>query len=111
MTDADCCTSCPDCDVHVRAKIMEPSGVAGPVGTSFDPPFPCPTTVGPVRTSHGEFALMPTDDHDTVMGFPRTTLFGWAMMIAIGCTGTGVAVVVGGAKSPLPAGGTEEGDA
>src|SRR3989344_3281433 len=91
-TDVACCISCmPESAVHCRVNPHTIGTVAAPpVGTFCEPSFPRAIELVPApdrkNTSHGADGFVPTEDHETVMGFPRVTSRGWAMMLATACT-------------------------
>lgn len=90
-TDVACCISrVPESAVHCRVNPHMRVPVAALVGTLSDPSFPRAIELVPVpdckNTSHGADWLVPTEDHETVMGFPRMTSRGSAMMLATACT-------------------------
>ena len=90
-TDVACCISdAPESAVHCRVNPHTIGTVAELVGTLSEPSFPRAIELVPVperkNTSHGADRLVPTEDHETMIGFPRTTSRGWAMMLATACT-------------------------
>lgn len=80
--DADCWICSPVAEVHESVYVSIPVGVAPPVGIIFEPSFASPMSVAPCRTLHCELALMPTEVHDTRIGFPRLTTFGCTIISA-----------------------------
>ena len=82
----------PEAEVQESVKTSEPTGVDWLVGMILEPSFFTAITFVPIRRAHGMSALMPTEDHATVIGFPRETSFGCVMMVAMACEEVAVEV-------------------
>ena len=78
-TEVACCISCaPESAVHCRVNPhMTGTVAAPPVGNLSEHSFPRAMELVPVpdrkNTSHGADGLVPTEDHETMTGFPRMT--------------------------------------
>jgi len=85
VTDAVRCIASPDAAVHDNSNVFVPRATLEP-GTIVEPSFFCASATSPLRKMHGALAFIPTVDHDTTIGFPRTAIRGCAISIATGFT-------------------------
>ena len=91
-----CCTASPACAVHCRINVCVPGVVDAFVPICVVPSLPPAICAVLVPTCwviwQGAEELMPTLDHDIVMGLPLATRVGCAIRTATALGGVGVGV-------------------